>query len=307
MRRSIIPFLITLLFASGLWVAVNLTGDVQSTVRIPLTVEVPEMLAVSSPLPRQITATIHGPAWKIVQFAWLATPSCVVDLSDASLTASGTVISRRALFQSITLPTSLTLSDIDPDSLVVSFDTRLQKNVAVMPALQIECRRGFEQSTPVHAEPDSISVTGAQSIIEHLAGWSTRQVHLADITTPVRMEIPISDSLGDLVTISRRPVTVTADVQETAERLFDFIPVHIANVPPGTHVRIVPPMISVLVRGGAEKLASMQSSDVHGTVDYLTAHNDHADLLPVRISAPLHTTVIRLNPYAVSWMVRTDR
>lgn len=265
------------------------------------------MLAVSSPLPRQITATVHGPAWKIVQFAWLATPSCVVDLTDASLAASGTIISRRVLLQSITLPSSLTLSDIDPDSLAVSFDKRLQKNVAIVPALQVECRRGFEQSTPVHADPDSISITGAQTIIQHLSGWSTRQVHLTDITTPVRMEIPLSDSLGDLVTIARRPVTVTADVQETAERLFDLVPVHIANVPPGVQIRIVPPMISVLVRGGAEKLASMQSSDIHGAVDYLTVHDDHADLLPVRISAPLHTTVIRLNPYAVSWMVRTNQ
>ena len=85
------------------------------------------------------------------------------------------------------------------------------------------------------------------------------------------------------------------------------MPVHLINAPINEQIRLAPPVISVLVRGGAENLAAMQLSDIHASVDYMNVSGTHSEILPVRISAPLHTTVIRFNPYAVTWIVSGDR
>lgn len=304
MRRTILPFLTTLFFAAALWVAVNLAGEVQTTVRIPVTVELPEGRAASTSLPRWLHATVRGPGWKIVQFALLGKPACRVDLTETPIGES-VALTRRALLQSIGHPPELTLSDIEPDSIHVELEALRERTVPVVPAVHLLCRRGFEQTERPHVEPDSIRIAGAESVVSRISAWSTMPVWLTGVAHSVRLDVALSDSLSDLISVPQQSVTVAADVQEISERTFTQIPIHLINAPADAHIRLDPPTATVLVRGGAETLAAMQSTDLRATIDYLALVEELPDRAPVDVTGPPHTTVMRQDPRSVSWFVRT--
>lgn len=303
MKRLILPFFTTLLFAAILWVAVNLASEVQTTVRIPLEVEFPEGQAAASAVPEVISATLRGPGWQVAQFALLMDPRCSIDLRHAwGLTAP--TISHRMMLQGITLPPHLLITELEPDSIAVSMDALRRRTVPVVPALLVECRRGFELAGPLRVEPDSITISGAESVVRTIAAWSTRPMRISNVTSRVTVETPLSDSLGDRIATPHQTVSITADVQQTAERTFTHVPIRVVNLPGGAHVSLQPATATVILRGGVETLAALQPADVYATVDYWSLRDEMPDVAMIDVAAPPHTSVMRQEPRTARWFIR---
>ncbi len=301
MRRFFSTFTVTVLFAAALWVVVNLNGEFQVPLRVALVVDVPENLAPASPLPNELTATVKGTGWQVVQAMLSATPECRVTISEYDAQSPSVLIRGHALADAISVPAGLHVVAVSPDTLHVTLDARWERTVPVVPIVDVRCAGGFERVGVPRVEPESIRVSGAAAVLRTLSAWRTRTLMADGVSLPVRRDVPLSDSLASIVRTSTRSVTVALDVQETGEREFARVPIRLVNAPPSAHVRIEPRTARVVVRGGAESLAGMRAADIQATVDFLALPD--ADSVPIDIVPPPHTQLVASAPRTAQWFV----
>jgi YbbR domain-containing protein len=182
-------------------------------------------------------------------------------------------------------------------------DDMMEKNVAVVPDVALECKTGFEQIGAIQTQPDSLRISGARSIVEGIHSWRTKLISLHNVTMPVREEAPLSDSLRGLITIPQQTVTITADVQELADKKFEAIPIHILNAPADAHIALQPSTTTVWLHGGSEALAHLSAQDIRASVDYYALADKNPDSVEINITAPPQITVLKETPGKTRWFI----
>ena len=147
---------------------------------------------------------------------------------------------------------------------------------------------------PTHAfttqpfiEPDSVVISGAQSVVESIPSWPTEAVALSDVTESLRMTLPLRDSLSGIITIAGARTTLVADVAEFTQGTRD-IDVRLTggatNQPPAT---LSPSRISVSFRVSIEDYkAAIASPGLYATVPYDQIRGDTTGRVVPNLNVP---------------------
>ncbi|HZV11588.1 MAG TPA: CdaR family protein [Candidatus Kapabacteria bacterium] len=296
-------FLSAFLFAFSLWVAVNLANDFQTVLHVQTDVLFPSGKTSRTPLPKTINITVKAAGWQLMQLLYAHPPVCNIDLHDMDMRNGAVILNQPTLLEHITLPVEAHVVSVQPDSLSIIMDDMIEKTVPVLPDIIIECKNGFEQVGALQTQPESLRVAGARSIVEGIHSWRTKLVDLHNVTMPVREDAPLSDSLRGLITISQETVTITADVQELADKKFEAIPIYLLNAPADAHITLQPSVTTVWLRGGSEELSHLSGQDIRATVDYYALAGKNPDSVDINISAPPQTTVLKETPAKTRWFI----
>lgn len=164
---------------------------------------------------------------------------------------------------------------------------------------------------PTHAfttqpfiEPDSVVISGAQSVVEGIRSWPTETIRLDDVTEPVRVTLALRDSLGGIVSIAGARTTLVADVAEFTQGTRD-IDVRLTggatNQPPAT---LSPARISVSFRVSIEDYkAAIASPSFYATVPYDQIRFDTTGRVVPTVNVPqgLEIKDIVMSPPAVRY------
>ena len=160
-------------------------------------------------------------------------------------------------------------------------------------------------------EPDSVTLRGNPMLIESINRWLTSPLRLTDITKPFRVEVPLVDSLNNHLVMSPQVVTISGDIQQTAEQTFDDIPVEILSAPLRSDHTLLPARISITVRGGTEQLAQLDARQFRATVDYSQLSQDSSGIVLPAVSMPPSLRLLSTSPpylrHKKVMVVRTDK
>ncbi|HET7152524.1 MAG TPA: CdaR family protein [Candidatus Kapabacteria bacterium] len=301
--RRFPAFLSALFFALILWVAVNLANEVQTVLHVPTEVLFPSGKTSRTPLPKTINVTVKAQGWQIVQLLYAHPPVCNIDIHELETSSGSIPLNQSLLLEHMALPAEAHVVSVQPDTLSITMDDIMEKTVPVVPDATIECKNGFEQVGAVQTQPDSIRISGARSIVDGIHAWRTKLLDLRNVALPIREDVALSDSLRDLITIAQHTVAVSADVQELADTKYEAIPVTVLNAPPGRHITIQPPTITVWLRGGSEVLTHISPQDIRASVDYYTLTEKNSDSADVNATVPPQTILLRETPGKVRWFI----
>ncbi|MCC6398093.1 MAG: hypothetical protein IT282_13855 [Bacteroidetes bacterium] len=301
-RRLLIIFT-TALIGIFLWLSVNLREQYQLVIAAPFSVdEVPEGMAIRTPVPRSIQLRFRGDGWRLAGL--LLGPDLRVTIPLSSLPQGSRTITVNEIIERISISPGVQLVDVKPDTVAVWLDHLGEKRVPVVPEFTVSFKEGYGQVGTVLLSPDSITVSGAETVLERIASWKTAATSFEELKAPLETMVPLALSDGPMLRCSPSSVRVRINVEPFAEKVFSGLPVEIRRLPPNRDVIFIPPKIEIVARGGIRQLASLLPVDFELSVPYERILADTTGSIEPEIVPPSGIQVVTRRPEKLQYIVR---
>jgi YbbR domain-containing protein len=283
--------------AALLWLLVSGEQVVERVLRIPLEfTNLPARLEMVGDTPGVVDVRVRGSSGSLSRLA----PGELVAVLDVRSARAG-----RRLFHvtgtDVRAPFGVEVVQVTPSNLSMAFEESASKVVPVVPAVEGEPHAGYVVGT-VTSDPATVEVVGPVSALGNLTEAITEPVIVAGASGPVRESVTIG--VPDPTVRLRNPqsavVTVNVAAAPVEQRIAD-VTVQVKGGREGA--RLIPPRVSVVVRGAREVIDTIGPADVVATVD-LEGLGPGQFQLPVRVSPPARLTIVRVEPPQIQVRVR---
>ena len=250
---------------------------------------------IISEVPKSINVTISGRGFELLKY-YIEKPVIEVDFSQLRKNNTQYVWSESEQLDKIInhFDSKIVVKSINPDTVVFPFDSQFIKKVPVIVVVNPTFAVGFDLIDDFRSSPDSITVTGPESMLNIINSVSTKKIELNEINSAVDfpVELNISPSLSQL-NFSHQSVSVVANVGKFTEGMVN-VPVTIVNVPEDLIINFFPKEISVVFYSSLDAYANINEADFIVECDFnlLTADNNY--LNPVLVKQPLDVKTAQL-------------
>lgn len=292
-----------LILALLLWVFIGLNDPVQISLSIPVTVpHGTNDEAVITNAPPTVAVTIRSSGWRALRCMF--DPTIQLQLPLPPVRTRQTFSTVDALEQMDAFSRGIVIVDAAPHSISVSTEKAVSKRIPITAVTRGKFRDGFDRVGPIIISPDSITVTGASSILATVDRWPTVPILFQDINTPFSSVALLSDSLSMVVHRSVSSALVSFEVQPIAERTITGVPVELIQAPNRKKILLLPGSVDVIIRGGVNALASLPLKDIKASIDYRSILLDTSGTVIPAISTPNNISVVRIVPDKVQYILR---
>jgi len=303
-KRNIHIVIIAALFGVMAWASVSLREQYVVTVTAPFVLEdIPEGWAVRSSLPPSMQLRFRGDGWHLATMLMGGVPRLV--FSAGTLPATNKPITFSDVAERVLLTPGVQLLDIKPDSVRVDLDRSVRKRVPVVLDCIASFREGYGQVGPTSVVPDSITITGAESLLRGVDSWKTEHRAFENLRAPLDASVPLTPPGARVFAFSAPSVRVSIWVEPFAEKVISGIPVDVAGVPGNREVILIPPRIELVVRAGIKQLATLSQPDFHVSTSYVRIVADSTGAIDPEIAAPQGVQVVSRRPDRIQYIVRT--
>lgn len=273
---------LSVVVALTLWFTFSMRETYTVSVRVPIEVAaLPTGQALREAPPRTVAAQVQGEGWDLLAFTRsvpavrVAAESPTVDVV-AALSEAG-------------LPSGIGVVGAQPRTFELALDTRTSRRVPIRLVSDLSLASSFGLIRPPQLSPDSVVVSGAQSLLGGLRDWPTERFTLDDIRASTTRWVALEDTLGGLLEPDRRQTRVSVQVGRftEGERLLDIV---VRNRPPGAPtVRFDPAQVRAVYRVPSDDTyeRAADSPEFVAVVDYGDIARDTTDgAVPIRAAVP---------------------
>jgi hypothetical protein len=301
--RNIHIVLVAALFGILAWGSVTLRDQYLITVDAPVVLEsVPEGLAVKSPLPSSVQLKLRGDGWHLAAIVLGGRPHVLI--SAAALPPGNRPIGFADILERLSFGPWVQLVDMKPESIRIEFDRLARKRVPVIWDAVTGFREGYGQVGPVTLNPDSVTVSGAETILRSLDSWKTERQVLENLKAPVDGEVRLASPGAYRLSFSHVATRVTINVEPFAEKVFTGIPVDVHDVPPNREVILIPPKMELVVRAGIKQLSLLSPDDFRISTSFVRILSDSTGTLESDVLSPPGVQVVSKKPGRLQYIVR---
>lgn len=200
------PAVVTCLLVSGLlWFAFSMQETYPLTLEIPTrVVNVSPDEVLSSLPPKTVRVQVQGEGVGLFQL-YYNRPAIEIDASQNEVDFEAADLS---------LPKDVRLESVIPRAYVPLLEERVTRRIPVRMNGTVIPQDLFEFVTPPVVEPDSVDVSGGQSIVESLEFWATEEFMETGLRDSLDKVIALTDTLAGLVTVSVEEVRLRAVTKE---------------------------------------------------------------------------------------------
>ncbi len=266
-RQRPLVMLLSLVVAFTLWFTFSMRETYVVSVTVPIEVaSVPSGQALASPPPASVVAQVQGEGWSL-----LALSRRVPSVRLAATTPQLDVAS--ALRES-GLPADLTVVGAQPRTVQLDLDTRTTRRVPVRLVTRLEMAPSYGLVRSPDLSPDSVVVSGAQSILGTLSSWPTEPLAAENVRGSLVQWVALRDTLAGLVDTDRRQTLARITVGEFTEGERS-LRVVVRGRPAGApEVRFEPAEVRAVYRVPADATYERAAA-----ADAFVASVDYADIL----------------------------
>lgn len=287
-----------------LWFTFSMREVYSLVVEMPIVVQrVPEGQALAEPPQPVARVTVQGEGWDLLGLRQsppaldVYATSALVDLNEATA-------------EMIKLPASVTVQNVAPSQLDLALDAVMSRRVPIEPMLGgVETDPLFDFVGRPRVSPDSVTVTGARSIVRELRAWPTARVRRSGVREPFEVVVPLADTLDGLVRTSVEEVRVAVHVDQFTEWTRE-VPVQVVETPPGgVNVRFVPERVQVTYRVSTGQFeAAQEADDFFVFVPYSRVVTDTTGTVRPLLSLPQGLTLrdARVEPRRLQYYIRLE-
>lgn len=301
-RRGL-AMLLSGVVAVVLWFSFSMRETYSTTLRVPIEIaRTPPGQSLSRVPARSATVTLQGEGWTLLS---LSRADPVIRVY-----ADGPRVDLVAALQESGLPAGVQVQGVQPQTLELSLDVQTSRRLPIRLRRDIRTVPAYDLLRPPRLQPDSVVVTGAQSLLGGLDEWPTRVLRADDVSRDLTRTVALADTFGGLLSPSAQATLVQIDIGEYTEANRD-LDVEVENLPPDVlGVRFDPARVRATFRvpvegetyGRAETLPTFRA-----VVDYFDIARDTTDgEVPVsaRWPADLDIRDVTLSPARVEYFIR---
>ncbi len=285
-----------------IWAYVNLNLTYSYELSVPLTVKSAKSQGVSNEIPEKIDIVLKGKGWSLVKI--ILSKNLVYYLDLTAYKKDTKVDLMQNTVEALNLPGDVFVQNISPALLDVSFDNVITKMVKVKNNTNVITKDGFTVIGSVRLTPDSVKVTGASSLLSKIKYIMTEDITFKDISTNISKDIKLIDSLGQQVKVEPTIVNVSYLVELSAEKTFEDIDVNVYGVPIDKDVLIIPPKITITLRGGVEELSKLTVKDIKIGINYKQIEADDQGEVEPTIEISEIFSLIKVQPQRFQYIIK---
>lgn len=277
-RRRGVAIAVCLGLSLVLWFSLTLQESRTVTMELPVQMTVPEGEALAALPPSSVSAQVEGSGLDLLRL--LFNPPLV-----SVEATSGTVDVRDRL--TFGQGSDLRVESVTPRRIEVVTEPRIERQVPVRSRVELGLASAHELIGPPELEPDSIRVSGAQSVVEGIAAWPTVTRRIEGVEDTTRRQVALIDTLSSLVQREADRVTLVARAGRFSEATRE-VTVEVTGVPPEQNlVALQPSTIRIRYRVLFEQLfKSQRSSGFFATVSYSQIRADTTGFVTPTVHVP---------------------
>ena len=237
---------------------------VERGLRIPLEFQnIPDGLEIVGDTPDTVDVRVRGSSAILSRLE----PGEVVAVLDLQTARPGSRLFDLVTEQ-IRAPFGVDVAQVAPATIPLDLErSGPPREVPVVPAVEGEPAPGYVVGE-VSSEPATVLVVGPESRLQQLTEAMTEPVVVAGATAPVTAEVTVGvPDLALRLSVPRRAVVTVDVVPAPTERTLREVPVHVRNVSAQLAAQVVPPVVTVRVRGSRPEVQSLRSDSVDAFID----------------------------------------
>ena len=177
------------------------------------------------------------------------------------------------------------IQDIIPRRVVILLEEVVDRRVTVAPRVIIRPDEGFEVTSDITVEPQTVIVTGPAGTMERLDTVYTAPIEISNVRQPISLTVAIDTSGVGAVALSVHDVTVTALIESVSDTLIVRLPI---TADEGSWPDSLPE-VEIVIIGPASRLNSLPLDSILVT---LGSPDSAATATPIVVTGPRGLTYI---------------
>lgn len=134
---------------------------------------------------------------------------------------------------------SVRMESVMPTQVILALEPRIMRRIPIRSRVVLSTESGYHKLGVHVLFPDSVTVSGGASILENLNYWPTQNRLLENVRSPIRVVVPLSDTLARLVDADVGSTEYQVDVQLFTEASRQ-VEIRVEDAPSGREITFVP-------------------------------------------------------------------
>ena len=194
----------------------------------------------------------------------------------------------------------LEITGIQPDTLHFNFDRIVQRKVRVKPNVSFELKKQHYLDQAVTTKPDSVLVSGPESILDTLKFINTTRQHYKELDQTILRNVLLEEN--KVLIIEPKRVVLKIPVEEFTEKQV-MVPVTIDKLPENVHINLFPAKISISFMIPLSSFSEVKPSDFKASVSFQEIQ-EKKDLLNIKIEVqPSGLRSVKISPKQVEYLI----
>lgn len=285
-----------------LWLYLSLNLSYTINLSVPLEINLTKSQALASTVPSSIDVTIKGKGWDLV--ALLVSENLTYYLDLTGIKKDVRVNTFQAISERLDVPHDVIILNTYPDTISISFDKVSERRVQVKNNVNVILNDGYKIVGKPIITPEYVNITGAKSILMKIKFIPTESVTYENINSDFSKIVKLSDTLNNIISVEPKKVRIEYKVELSADKNFEDITVTINNVPSDKDVLLIPPKLTLSVRGGVSQLSQINPSEIKVSIDFDVIENDTLGFVTPFIELPVNAELINFEPQKFQYIIK---
>ncbi|MEO8665417.1 MAG: CdaR family protein [Ignavibacteria bacterium] len=305
MKKNLRIFILSFVFALALWLYINLNLSYSLSISIPVEVQTGKSQALIEEIPNSIDVKVKGKGWDLLNL--IISKDLKYNLDISKLKKDTKIITGQYVNESLDLQPNVSILEISPDTININFDKVFEKLVPVRNNIKVKLKEGYDIIGSPVLNPDSVKIQGASYIVNKMKYIPTEEKIINNVNSDISGVVNIKDTLPNLIRINKQQVSYSYNIQLSAEKNFDEVYVNVTNVPDDKEVLLIPPRISLSLRGGVEQLTQIGSSDIKSEIEFGKIESDTLGFIIPEIIIPDGTSLLKYDPQKLQYIIKNKQ
>ncbi len=188
------------------------------------------------------------------------------------------------------------LKIISPESIFIELDRFITKKLPIQAQISIIPMDGYTQVGEISILPDSLVVSGPQSLVNNIDKIMTEEKTYRNLVKPLSNKIAIIPPQWETVQYAASQTTFYADIQRIGEKTISEIPVQVIGLPKNMKATVIPSTLSVKLQGGVKILSKIKKEDIKATIDFRKRTLYDRKKMPAIIKLPPEISLSDVRP-----------
>jgi YbbR domain-containing protein len=295
----------SLFFALLIWFFVAMTKRYTAAVSLPVVLKTENATrTVKGKYPSRIQVKLESEGWKILSL-YLGQTEWTIDLSNEVQKDILEIETLAKASQYIKpLPEGMKVLEVEPEVLELELDEKITKRVPIRLTTLPMAQSGFIVRPNVQVLPESLTLSGARSVLEPITFWKTSVPTARDVANDFQFELLLDDTLKGIVTRSVSKVKVRGVAEQLSESEFKDVPVSLLKSKRPVYVTLIPSRVNLTLSGAVSDLAKVRAESLAVIIDGEKLLSDTTGFIAPTFKYPKTLELLRATPEKIQYILR---
>ena len=300
-------FLLFIILSVFFWFMTKLSKEYDSTIEYPVSyINLPEDKLLQEAPVEVIEIHVKTTGFKLISATFFPT-ELKIDVSNLNWKSSTDyylLLSQQRLAIQKQMKTGVEIDFFINDSIHFNLGKLKNKKVLVKPLLDLSYATGFELNGNIITVPDSILISGPESILDTIDFVSTKLLQIKKLNNSIDQTIEIERFPSNSnVKLQQKNIKIIANVEKYTEGTLE-IPFEVLNLPENNIINTFPKVVKVTYKVALSNFNKIDFTSFLIHCDYqVSQKNNLSYLIPILVEKSPMVKYVRMSPMKIDYII----